>query len=187
MAFSSAEGKQLFKDWLDNVAKPLGFKTFLDIGCGAGWYGKIIREVYPNGGLLLAGVDIFPEYIMRHDLKKIYDHIIIGDIRKFPQEMIPPIDLIITGDILEHLTKDEAITVVAKLRTRCRFLWAALPVKIDRTWSIGYNQLPDEWEENPFNQHLHNWTGEEIQENFKPMWLVPFIATGTFLVEGDIR
>ncbi len=187
MAFSASEGKEFFRDWLVHFAKPQGFKTFLDIGCGAGLYGKIIRQVYSKGGLLLAGVDIFPEYVTRFNLKKIYDIIIIGDIRNFPKEMIPPIDLIITGDVLEHLTKEDAVSVVDKLRSRCRFLWAALPVKIGRPWSVGYSQPESEYAVNPAEKHLHDYYGEEIQECFRPMWLVPFRLTGCFLIEGDIR
>ena len=129
-------------------------------------------------------MEIFPEYINRHALELIYDEIFIADIIDFS---INAYDMIIAGDILEHLSKADAIKVVDALRTKCRFLWAALPVKIDRPWSEGYTQGKDEYEENRANKHLHDWTGQEIIGEFYPLWLVPFITTGTFLVEGDIR
>ncbi len=185
MAFSSSEGKEFFRDWLNHVGKALQFKTFLDVGCGAGLYGKILREVFGEDATIDA-IDIFPEYVSRHNLNAIYNEIFIEDIR-LSYSRVNPYNLIVTGDVLEHLTKEDAIKVVDGLKTKCRFLWAALPVSIGRTWSTGYRQAPDEWVENPANEHLHEWTGDEIQESFRPLFLVPYVQTGTFLVEGDIR
>ncbi len=185
MAFSSSEGKEFFRDWLVHVAKPLGFKTFLDVGCGAGTYGKIIREVMGRD-VQIGAVEIFTEYIERHNLHEIYDKIITGDIRDLPPQSIV-VDLIIAGDVLEHLAMLESGEVVNRLRKRCRFLWAALPVNMGRPWSTGYAQPDHEYVENPANKHLHDWTGAEIHMIFKPMWLVPFIQTGCFLIEGDIQ
>jgi 2-polyprenyl-3-methyl-5-hydroxy-6-metoxy-1,4-benzoquinol methylase len=185
MAFSSSEGKEFFRDWLNHVARPLGFKRFLDVGCGAGLYGKIIREVF-GPEVIIDAIEVFPDYIFRFDLPSIYNEIYIEDIRVF-MDQVEDYDLIIAGDILEHLTKTDAVRVVDGLRPQCRFFWAALPVKIGRPWSVGYQQPENEYEENPANRHLHDWTGAEIIEEFKPLWVVPFLMTGSFLVEGDIR
>ena len=185
MAFSSSEGKLLFKDWLIHIAKPLGFKRFLDVGCGAGLYGDLIREVF-QGEATIHAMEIFVEYIGRYSLSNKYDSIFMDDIRK-TYFVVENYDFIVAGDVLEHLSKEDAIEVVNGLRKKCKFLFGALPVKVNRPWSIGYNQLESEWQENPYNQHLHNWTGEEIHEAFKPLWLVPFIQTGAFLVEGSIQ
>ncbi len=185
MAFSSSEGKEFFRDWLIHVARPLGFKSFLDVGCGAGLYGKIIREVFGSNAFLVT-VEIFEEYVERFAIDDIYDAVHCEDIRIMAGDLAP-VDLIIAGDVLEHLTKEEAIKVVNTLRPKCRFLWAALPLKIGRPWSVGYSQPEHEYAVNPAEKHLHDWTGEEIQEYFKPLWIVPFLMTGTFLVEGDIR
>ncbi len=185
MAFSSSEGKEFFRDWLNHVAKPLGFRIFLDIGCGAGLYGKIIREVFGRN-VFIVGVEIFEDYVERFSLDNIYNAIHCEDIRVMAGDLAP-VDLIIAGDVLEHLTKEEAIKVVNALRPKCRFLWAALPLKIGRPWSVGYAQPESEYVVNPAEQHRHDWTGEEIQECFNPLFIVPFLMTGTFLIEGDIR
>ncbi len=188
MAFSSSEGKLFFEDFLRHFAKPLGFKTFLDIGCGAGLYGKIIREVYNEQKIDLVGVEIFEEYVTRFNLASIYDRLCVEDIKLICRSGgVTPRDLIIAGDVLEHLTKEEAIEVVNSLRSKCRFLWAALPLRMGRPWSVGYNQGEHEYVVNPAERHLHDYTGDEIQECFKPLWLVPYILTGSFLIEGDIR
>jgi SAM-dependent methyltransferase len=185
MAFSADEGKGLFKDWLTHLAKPLGFKRFLDVGCGAGVYGDIIREVFQRD-VEIDAVEPFIVYVIRHGLTKKYDNIIVDDIRDaYP--MIEKYDLIIAGDVLEHLTKAQAVEVVNGLLPKCRFFWGAMPVEMGRPWSYGYKQGSEEYVENPLNQHLHDWSGEEIQKEFSPMWLVPFVLTGSFLIEGGIR
>ncbi len=185
MAFSSSEGKLFFSDWLTHFAKPLGFKRFLDIGCGAGGYGILIREVF-DGTVKIHAVEPFKEYIWRHKLTETYDEVICRDIRDILHE-IEQYDLIIAGDVLEHLAKEQAIDVVSGVLPKCRFFWGALPISVGKPWSIGYRQGPEDYEENPLNKHLHDWTGEEIREEFNPMWIVPYIQTGSFLIEGGIR
>ena len=185
MAFSSGEGKGFFKDWIENFATPQGYEKFLDVGCGAGHYGKILRAAAVPFAVVDA-IEVFPEYIERHGLKEIYDDIMIRDIRQVYDE-VKPYDVIIMGDVLEHLTKEEAIAVVEGLKIKCCFIWVALPMKIDRSWSYGYEQLEEEWAENEYGRHLHDWTHAELQETFKPLWIVPYRMTGIMLIEGDIR
>ena len=181
MAFSSSEGKLVFKDFLIHMAKPLGFTRFLDIGAGAGLYCDIIREVFGEDATVHA-IEAYKEYIFKFGLLWKYDLVLCDDIRN---KEVESYDLIIMGDVLEHLPRQDAVEIVNKLRQKCKFLWVALPVKVDRPWSTGYNQHPCEWEENPWNQHLHEWTGDEIVQKFKPLWLMPFIQIGCFLVEGN--
>jgi hypothetical protein len=184
MAHSHQEGKGFFRDWLINFAKPLGFSRFLDVGCGAGTYGKIIREVFDKG-VQVDAVEIFSEYVNRYNLHRIYDGIITSDIRdKRIREHIADYDLIILGDVLEHLEMSDAVAVVNAMAEKAKFLWCALPLEIDRPWSLGWIQNEEEYRENPNGKHLHNWTGAEIQEFFRVLWLVPYIYTGIFLIEG---
>ena len=186
MAFSAHEGKEFFKDWLTNFAAPLQFKRVLDIGCGAGWYGKILRDVFKSG-ITIDAVEIFSAYIDRHSLRAIYDQIIVNDIMSIYKNL-PNYDLIIMGDVLEHLPKPQAIELVKGVRGKSRFLWCALPLIVEgKAWSTGYRQGPEDFTENPANKHWHDWTLEEVKKEFDPLWVVPYIQTGMFLVEGDIR
>ena len=142
MAFSAQEGKEFFRDWLTHFAKPLQFKRFLDVGCGAGTYGKIIQEVFVleslKGEIKIHAIEAFEPYIERHGLKRIYDDIAVTDIMDVGSSDVEDYDLIICGDVLEHLSLDDAADVVACLSTKCRFLWGALPLKVEgRSWSAG--------------------------------------------------
>ena len=197
MAYSSSEGKGLFRDWLYHFACDQKYRKFLDVGCGAGLYADIILDVFKgvplrqltefSGALVRDAVEVFPEYIARHNLTEKYDRIFIQDIRKTWQGLDDDYDVIICGDVLEHLTKDEAIAVIDGLKKKCRFIWCSLPIKYGRPWSHGYDQGEHEWEENPYNKHLHDWTAAEIAGYIGPLWMVPFPCVGVFLVEGRIR
>lgn len=183
MAFSAQEGKGFFKDWLIHFAKPLGFKRFLDVGCGAGLYGDIIREVFGRE-VRVDAVERFAEYVVRYDLLKKYDNVFLEDIRQV-HTLLGEYDLVICGDVLEHLEMIEAAEVVRGLSLDCRFLWGALPIKVEgRAWSTGYRQCAEEWVENPLNQHRHDWTMDELKVVMDPLWVVPYVQTGVFLVEG---
>ena len=192
MAFSSSEGKGLFRDWLYHFACDQRHRKFLDVGAGAGLYADIVHSVFDEAPLWdehyqIDAVEVFPEYIERHNLKEKYNRIFIQDIRKTWQGLDDDYDVIICGDVLEHLTKDEAIAVIDGLKKKCRFVWCSLPIKYGRPWSHGYEQGEHEWEENPYNKHLHDWTAAEIFGYIGPLWLVPFPCVGVFLAEGRIR
>ena len=183
MAFSAQEGKGFFKDWLIHVARPLEFKRFLDVGCGAGLYGDIIREVFGKE-VQVDAVEGFAEYVVRYNLLSKYDRVFLEDIRKVSSKM-EDYDLIVCGDVLEHIDKADAMRVVSDLCLASRFLWGALPLKVEgRQWSTGYHQGSEEWQENPLNKHLHDWTMWELQKELDPLWVVPYVQTGVFLVEG---
>ena len=193
MAFSSSEGKGLFRDWLTHFSPELRIKKILDVGAGAGLYADIIDEVFMEMPSIkqtfdtLDAVEVFPGYVERHQLHEKYDRVFIQDIRKTWQGLDDDYDVIICGDVLEHLTKDEAIAVIDGLKKKCRFVWCSLPIKYGRPWSHGYEQGEHEWEENPYNKHLHDWDAAEICAYIGPLWLVPFPCVGVFLVEGRIR
>lgn len=185
MAFSADEGKGFFQDWLIHFAKPLGFKTFLDIGAGAGKFGQIIRNVFGRE-VTVDAVEIFEPYIERHHLSTIYNRIFLTDVMRLGPTY--PYDLITIGDTLEHLSYTNAIDVIKGFKGVCRFIWVQLPLKMEwRKWSLGYQQSEDEWKENPAEKHLHEWTFSEVATELTPLWIVPYRITGIFLVEGEIK
>lgn len=184
MAHSVEEGKGFFKDWLNHFAKPLKFSRFLDVGCGAGIYGKIIREVF-SSTVSIDAVEIFPEYVDRYDLNGIYDEIIRGDIGdEEVMKKIGEYDLVTMGDVLEHLEAHDAVKVLDAMARKAKFLWCALPIKMDRPWSLGWVQNEGEYKENPAGKHLHDWSDVDLLESLDILWLVPYIHTGVFLIEG---
>lgn len=81
----------------------------LDVGPGAGTYGSMLRNYNVDG------LEIHPPYIQMFNLNEIYKTIHIGDIRKFD---VSEYDYIIMGDVLEHLTTEEAIEVLNRMKDK---------------------------------------------------------------------
>lgn len=200
MAGSSDEGKGFFQDWIKHFATFYKFTKFLDVGCGRGIYATIIRQTMTPEWLqhfvnawwgelptiTVDAVEAFVEYVEQFNLSKIYNDIILRDIRQICCD-IGPYDVIIMGDVIEHMEKEEAIEVVAALKKKCCFLWAALPMIWEgKEWSVGYNQLPIEWETQPYGKHLHDWTVKELKATFDPLWITPYRMTGSMLIEGEL-
>jgi hypothetical protein len=79
----------------------------LDVGPGAGTYGKLLREHFTIDGL-----EIFEPYINKFNLNDIYHNVFVGNILAFD---ILNYDYIILGDILEHIPKYEAVDSVNRI------------------------------------------------------------------------
>jgi O-antigen biosynthesis protein len=79
------------------------FQTVLEIGCGAGATGRVIKEQHP--GTTYIGVEIDRE--AASEARKVLDHVVTCDVERFSlaDAGIPlnEIDLVIFADVLEHL------------------------------------------------------------------------------------
>jgi len=198
MPFSSAEGKGFFEDWLFHMMVPGHITTIFDVGAGCGSYYELAKncanaaEQYrPNikKDMVINGSEIHAPYISHFKLEEKYNSIMNTDIREVAQDLDPH-DLFIFGDVLEHLTKDEAIDVLSKIKKKSRFIWLSIPTKACRPWSNEYNQHEDEWTKsgNPNEQHLHMWDIEELGFCFGPFTgLCVFPVVTVAMIEGDIK
>jgi SAM-dependent methyltransferase len=92
----------------------------LDVGCGSGTYADLLRNDFP----FIDGIEIFPEYVKSFDLLMKYRRVFIDDIRNFDISMY---DLIIMGDILEHLSQANAINLIDKINAHGINLLVAVP------------------------------------------------------------
>lgn len=81
----------------------------LDIGAGAGKWGEMLHAVFRN----LDAVEVWEPFVNQFNLNRKYRHVYVADIRTFaiPQT----VKLAIMGDVLEHLTEDEAKEVLTRL------------------------------------------------------------------------
>jgi len=132
MPYSDPDNKATVEGWLAEIA-PV---SVLDVGPGAGAYGQMCRRI-PSLETLDA-VEAWEPYVAQFDLTAVYDEVFIGDVRdhdKFDYGVV------IFGDILEHMSADNALAVY----------WRALNQAEWVIFSIPIIHLPQgEYEGNPF-------------------------------------
>lgn len=91
-------------------------KKILDVGPGVGTYADILK---PHN-YQLDGLEIYDGYIKAYRLGEKYKNIYLGNIVTFD---VSEYDLVILGDVLEHLTIEEANIVLEK----CKNVLVAVP------------------------------------------------------------
>lgn len=152
MPFSSTSGKAA----ITRLVRSFNPKKVLDVGAGCGTYSKLFRRSDQHW----TGVEIWEPYIRQYRLTELYDNIIQVDAR----EWIPHDhwDLAFAGDILEHMTKNEARALLDKLRAAADTVIVSIP--------LGYYPQ-GEYEGNPYEKHVvDNWTDEAVRACFgKPV------------------
>lgn len=110
--------KQEVKEWIYNNFN--NNSSILDVGPGCGTYWSLLHEKFEN----IDGVEIFAPNIEKFQLKNKYKNIFNCDIKDFEYNWY---DLIIFGDVLEHLEVEEAQKVLDYAYNKCTNLIVAVP------------------------------------------------------------
>lgn len=154
MPYSSKSGKQ----WSKRIIKRLFNKcidgSILDVGVGCGNYYNMLKPVLTSA--TFTGIEIWKPYIDKYQLDKKYDFIINEDIRTYlPNKSY---GITILGDILEHMTKKEAVLVYNKLLSYSEYVLISIPI-------ISYPQ--EEYKNNPYEAHVKDdWSHDEVLDTF---------------------
>jgi len=137
-------------------------RSVLDVGCGFGLWGFLCREyldvwngrVQPSEWQVrIDGIELFEPYIQAHQ-RALYSQIMIADIRVV-LDSLEEYDLIIAGDVIEHLEKPEGERVIERLYDRAR---KALLINLP---------LGDGWDHpeaygNPGELHRSQWLEDDL-------------------------
>jgi hypothetical protein len=105
--------------------------TILDIGCGHGFYKKLLGDYFTGR---FDAVEIWQPYIDEYNLIELYDNLYNVNILDFDFEYY---DIIIMGDILEHLSKDDSIKLINKLKDKCKELIVVVPYYLPQDECFG--------------------------------------------------
>lgn len=167
MPFSDTANIDWFK-WLVGQITP---KSVVDIGPGAGKYGTLLREVSPD--TTTTAVEIWEPYVHTYGLSSVYDRVVVADAREFDDYNV---DLVILGDVLEHMTRAEALTLWDKVRSQAKAALISMPI-------IHFPQGCEHG--NPYETHVEdNWTHEEIMASFDGITgYRTFEVTGSYIAE----
>jgi hypothetical protein len=162
----SSQGEN--KDWFINKIKELNPSSILDIGAGKGYYGSIAKSLEIKK---IHAVEIWEPYIKEFDLHSIYDHIFLADVRKFEDFNY---DLVIFGDVLEHMSEQDAVDIYNKALNSAKNVFFSLPI-------IHYPQGCDAG--NPYEEHIvEDWGHERVLKAFPNIYdWKTYEVTGSYL------
>ena len=159
MPFSSFTGRPEMAQW----AKENNFKTVLDIGAGSGEYADEFARIsyFPER---IDAVEAFEPYIPMFDLTEKYDNIFVGDVFDFEDFNY---DLIILGDIIEHMRREDAINLWEKISKQARYAFIKMPIGLCTQENIFQHPVTKELMQNEYERHLEpESTMEEILSSF---------------------
>ena len=80
----------------------------LDIGAGIGTYSTLLRDM----GYSMDCMEIWLPYVVEYKLNELYDNVIIGNVMNYD---ISNYDVIIMGDILEHLSVEDGLSLMKRI------------------------------------------------------------------------
>lgn len=142
MPYSSRYYQDHFKYFLEKVIHIRNKECkILDVGCGSGFYGDYI---FNNYNIKIDGIEIWKEYIDRFQLMNKYKNLYEIDIINFQYPL--KYNLIIFGDILEHLDVSSCIKVLHEAYNNCDDFWIQIPFKYEQGIT----------ENNPHEEHKQN-------------------------------
>ena len=97
--------------------------SILDVGAGFGKY-RILLPEYPN----MDAAEVWEPYIEQEQLRDRYRHVYHADICDLAiSPQWHPYDLVILGDVLEHIDRERATPLVTHLTATCREVFAIVP------------------------------------------------------------
>lgn len=154
---SPDEGKPaIMKYILNKISKDA---RILDVGFGSGVYGKLLRAFYYQN---IDGIDIYGQNIEEMGLDKIYNKIFIEDILDFDFEYY---DLIIMGDVLEHIELETAKGLLSRFikDNKCGSMIISIPYEYEQDKVYG----------NKHEKHLQpDVTAEYMKEHYPYLKLI---------------
>ncbi len=94
-------------------------KTVLDVGCGRGLNGSIIRATRDWSGATIIGMDINKDSLSFCRYFNIYDKLIEASLPKLPFKD-KSIDFLICTEVIEHLKKKDGLMLLREIDRVCR-------------------------------------------------------------------
>lgn len=123
MAYSYSFYKEEVRDYLKSKFK--GNAKVLDVGAGCGTYWNLLH----NDFKLIDAVEVYKPNIDKYNLKSKYHRVYNINIKDFQYGNY---DIIIFGDIIEHLNINDAQNVLKYALNRCKEIIVAVPYELEQ-------------------------------------------------------
>lgn len=136
------------RTWVFNHLIGKEVRSFVDLGAGAGTAKEFYGPWFPKASW--TAIEAWEPYVDRFALSSRYDHLLVGDARKID---LPEADVYLVGDVLEHMSKEDALALWDRVRAVSRIQILSLPI-------IHYPQGAEYG--NPYEEHKHHWTPVEV-------------------------
>jgi hypothetical protein len=163
--YSSNNGKHFTDYAVKRLAPHIYTKTVLDLGVGCGTYSdRYSKTLLPTSDWNWTGVEIWHPYFEQFKLVSKYHQIFRADVREFFKDPTHAAagrkyGITFIGDLLEHLTKDEAVELVRKALEVSEVVVISIPI-------VHYPQ--GEFEGNPHEAHIKDdWSNQEVLDSFE--------------------
>lgn len=153
-------------------------KSLLDVGCGWGKYGFLSREYlmgmyWDKNTVLIEAVEGYEKNINLLQ-REIYNNVYICNAMDFVKYLKREYDLILIIDVFEHLSKEDGIKIIKKLREKTRNLLISIPRYV--TVQKGYYD-----DDSKFEEHRAFWT-RKMFKKFGGCIVVPNNARKTIVL-----
>lgn len=154
----------------------LQMSRILDIGVGQGTYSDLLRSAGICQHTEWVGIEVWQPYITQYQLTNKYHVIINQDVRTLDWSRMGQYDVAFAGDVLEHMTKEQACELVDNILDHVNILIMSIPV-------VYWPQ--DEHEDNPYEIHVKpDWSNAEVYDTWdqyiKQSWHVPESPVGVY-------
>ena len=121
MPFSYSYFKEEFNNHLfENFSIEI---EILDVGAGCGTYGELLKQDFKN----IDAIEIYEPYMKQFELDKIYRSVYIGDVKELNLFLY---NHIIMGDVLEHMSIEDAQQLLDKIHQNNIYCMVAIPYKM---------------------------------------------------------
>lgn len=155
--------------------KTHGIYRILDVGAGSGTYARLLADL----DLEIDAIEVWKPYISDYNLEMWYRYVYNHDVRDTDvlKSFGKTYDLVIFGDILEHMSEEDAVRVWSEAGS-ARWRMASVPI-------IHYPQGAEFG--NPYEVHVQeHLTEQKMNELFGPFdYGEVYDITGTFIKRGN--
>lgn len=125
--------------------------SVLDVGAGEGTYYNLLHDYF----YAIDAVEIFEPYIQSYSLKEKYRNVYNCNIMDFEFNHY---DIIILGDVLEKLNREDSIKLIKRLAGKCKELLVILP----------YNLPQDRYLDNDYEKTLQTDLNDKLMAECFP-------------------